>query len=180
MKSKAINIVSAVFIVSIIIIIAVGGNAYQNYKRDVNDVLNDSIYSNLNITQQQLINLRDGIRTYESKPISSEEFYNIIHGPCRDYFLYGDYAIEFRRLNSKLSYLDYSALNTYILLLNDQLPAESVDYHKDNLMRIIKLWAPLNFNASDNYMEPKPELKKLIEETNRLANDGIKSITEKE
>ncbi|QOX62387.1 hypothetical protein FRZ06_02935 [Anoxybacterium hadale] len=179
MKTQTKNIV----IVVLILIILSGGYWFwktcSDYKHKVNDVLEYSAYSNLNITQQQLINLRDGIKTYEGQQISSEEFYNIIHGPCRDYFLYGDYTREFRYLNNKLSYLDYSALNTYIMLLNDKIPPESIDYHKENLMKIIKLWAPLNFYAMDSYLEPNEELKKLIEETNTLANEGIERIEDK-
>jgi hypothetical protein len=170
--------------IAVLVLVIIGGgywfwNMYSDYKHKVDDVLEYSIYSNLNATQQQLINLRDELKQYNDKQISSEAFYEIIHEPVRDYFLYGDYTYRFGRIEKRFRYLDYADLNGYLLSLNEQLPAEEVEYHKENLMKIIKLWAPLTFDAMDNYLEPKEEVRELIEKTNILANEGMDRIEKK-
>lgn len=171
------------FIIGLIIIalgatIAICGSAYSNYKFRVNDILEYSIYANLNMTQQELINLKNEFKKHEGSRMSEEEFHNIIHEALRNYFLYGDYTSKFQQVDKKYSDIDYSDLNGYFLLLNEQIPSEQVEYHHENLMKIINLWASQNFNAMDNYLEVREDLKKLIEETDRLANDGMKQIEE--
>ena len=89
-----------------------------------------------------------------------------------------DEVMKFQQVDKKYSDIDYSDLNGYFLLLNEQIPSEQVEYHHENLMKIINLWASQNFNAMDNYLEVREDLKKLIEETDRLANDGMKQIEE--
>lgn len=71
MKAQAKNIVIAV----LVLVIAVGGywswNYHQTYQKNVNKILNYSIYSSLNMTQHELLSIRTELKEYEGKQITA-------------------------------------------------------------------------------------------------------------
>lgn len=177
MRSKAINIVLAVVIIALVIVIAARETNYRDYQKGVDRVLNYSIYSSLNMTQYELIDMRTELQAYEGKQISVEEFQGIV-SKSRNYFFFGDYTKKYdNNLGKQFNYINYASLNSYITALSDTvIPVKDVEFHKNNLMKIIKLWAPLTVKPDGNYLEPSMQLKKVLEETNNLANEGMKRI----
>ncbi len=176
------TIVSLV-IIALVIVVVVGGYSYREYQKGVNRVLNYSIYSSLNMTQSELLDIRTELKAYEGKQLTAEELQNIV-SKSRDYFFYGDYTKKYdNNISMDFAYINYLDLNSYMTSLafitvpsTKEIPAEEIEYHKENLLKIIKLWAPHSFNVTDNYIQPPPRLRKLIEETNSLANDGMKRL----
>jgi hypothetical protein len=181
MKSQEKNIVILVLALIIIVGGIIGGNSYWNYHKNVNRVLNYSIYSSLNMTQHELLDIRTELEKYNGTLIGAEEFKSIV-AKSRNYFFYGDYTKKYdNNLGKQFDYINYAELNFYMTYLSDtDISAKDIEFHKENLMKIIKLWAPLTVKANGNYLEPTPQLKKLIEETNKLAETGNKRIEGKQ
>lgn len=173
MKDKSKNIV----IVVLLLVIVSGGYWVRNYTSNVKDALNSSIYSSLKITQKQSVSLRAELKQYDGKQMSLEEFNNIIHEYCFNYFFYNEFIGDYKDIDESYNYLDFSDLNSYILSLYcTEIPVEDMEYHKENIAKICMYWNSLNFTRHADYSHPNPQLKQTLKKIHRLSQDGKKRI----
>ncbi len=166
--------------VMLIIGIMAAGFMFQNYHAHVIKGANYSINANLSTIQQVLIGYRDKLAEYEKQEISAEEFKAIL-SETEFYLTKNAYMTKKygRHFGGQYDYISLGELEMYISYLSfTELKREELNYHKENLMKICKLWTPLSILITDDYTKPEANLKRAIEETRRLSVVGIARIDE--
>lgn len=171
--------IKSIVIFVLVLIIIVGGSICWDYQKAVNHALNYSISSSFKVTQQQLLNLREELKKYENTEMSLEEFQNILSEYDWDYFRFSDYTPEYKLVDKRFAYVDFSDLNRYISNLTyGELPVEEVEFHKNNLLRICMYWNTMTFKMHTDYFQPEPQIEKVLEETNKMINQGENRLEE--
>ncbi len=166
--------------VMLIIGIMAAGFMFQNYHAHVIKGANYSIDTNLSTIQKVLVGYKEELVKYEKQEISNEEF-NAILSETELYLTKNAHMTKKygRHFGGKYDYVSLSNLKLYISFLTyTEFTTEELNYHKENLMKICKLWAPLTFHLTDDYTKPGATLKKVIEETERLSEEGTARIDE--
>lgn len=176
MNENIKNWIIAVLILGII----AAGFVFQDYHAHIIKGANYSIYTNLYTTQHVLIGYKEKLAEYEKQEISDEEFKAILSET--EFFLTKNACMTNkygRHFGGKYDYVSLGDLGLYISFLScTEFTTEELKYHKENLMKICRLWAPLTFHLTEDYSEPGASLKKAIEETERFSAEGNARIDE--